>query len=344
MSSRSSSQPLHGEPAAPRLQRAGTGRLVAGRLPRPRRAEGAAPGRTGRDHRDRPVRPDARRHAARRRRRGAAALHPVERRPQRHRVRRAGARLAGAAPGHRQHRHARLHRAQAAVGAQARAGDLRAHGQGAAAQGLRALAADRRVRRGHVRRVGHAVARRRRAPLVRSRARRLRHAPGPDAAPRRRQRAGRPAARPNWPRAGASAARRSSPAAPATTPPARWASARCTRATPSSRSGTSGVLWATTAHFAPNPARAVHAFCHAVPNTWHQMGVLLSAASSLAWWASVAGRQRGRAAGRDSMPTPGGASPVLVRALPVGRAHAAQRRRACAAASSAWPPTPRARR
>ena len=57
--------------------------------------------------------------------------------------------------------------------------------------------------------------------------------------------------------------------------------------------GTSGVLWATTAHFAPNPARAVHAFCHAVPNTWHQMGVLLSAASSLAWWASVAGRHEG---------------------------------------------------
>lgn len=54
--------------------------------------------------------------------------------------------------------------------------------------------------------------------------------------------------------------------------------------------GTSGVLWATTARFAPNPARAVHAFCHAVPDTWHQMGVLLSAASSLAWWAKVAGR------------------------------------------------------
>ncbi len=53
--------------------------------------------------------------------------------------------------------------------------------------------------------------------------------------------------------------------------------------------GTSGVLWATTAAFAPAPQRAVHAFCHAVPNTWHQMGVLLSAAASLAWWASVSG-------------------------------------------------------
>ena len=53
--------------------------------------------------------------------------------------------------------------------------------------------------------------------------------------------------------------------------------------------GTSGVLWATTARFAPAPAQAVHAFCHALPETWHQMGVLLSAAASLAWWSGVTG-------------------------------------------------------
>lgn len=53
--------------------------------------------------------------------------------------------------------------------------------------------------------------------------------------------------------------------------------------------GTSGVLWCTTAGFAPNTDSAVHAFCHAVPDTWHQMGVLLNAASCLAWWASVTG-------------------------------------------------------
>jgi xylulokinase len=57
--------------------------------------------------------------------------------------------------------------------------------------------------------------------------------------------------------------------------------------------GTSGVLWATTPHFAPNPDHAVHAFCHALPNTWHQMGVVLSAAASLAWWAQVAGTDEG---------------------------------------------------
>jgi xylulokinase len=57
--------------------------------------------------------------------------------------------------------------------------------------------------------------------------------------------------------------------------------------------GTSGVLWATTDHFAPNPDRAVHAFCHAVPNVWHQMGVILSAAASLSWAASIFGASEG---------------------------------------------------
>jgi xylulokinase len=54
--------------------------------------------------------------------------------------------------------------------------------------------------------------------------------------------------------------------------------------------GTSGVLWATTARFVPYPQAAVHAFCHALPNTWHQMGVTLSAAASLGWWARVTGQ------------------------------------------------------
>ncbi|HEY3149104.1 MAG TPA: xylulokinase [Dongiaceae bacterium] len=57
--------------------------------------------------------------------------------------------------------------------------------------------------------------------------------------------------------------------------------------------GTSGVLWATTAGFAPNPKAAVHAFCHCVPNTWHQMGVILSAASCLSWLSSVVGVAEG---------------------------------------------------
>jgi len=51
--------------------------------------------------------------------------------------------------------------------------------------------------------------------------------------------------------------------------------------------GTSGVLFAGTDRFAPNPAQAVHAFCHCLPNRWHQMSVILSAASSLAWLSAV---------------------------------------------------------
>jgi xylulokinase len=51
--------------------------------------------------------------------------------------------------------------------------------------------------------------------------------------------------------------------------------------------GTSGVLFVSNAKFSPDPATAVHAFCHAVPNTWHQMGVILSAAGALEWLAEV---------------------------------------------------------
>lgn len=55
--------------------------------------------------------------------------------------------------------------------------------------------------------------------------------------------------------------------------------------------GTSGVVWATTAAFLPRPDNGVHAFCHALPQRWHQMGVVLHAAASLAWWSQVCGRE-----------------------------------------------------
>lgn len=54
--------------------------------------------------------------------------------------------------------------------------------------------------------------------------------------------------------------------------------------------GTSGVLFATTDRFAPNTEAAVHAFCHAVPGTWHQMGVILSAVDSLTWLGEITGK------------------------------------------------------
>ncbi len=51
--------------------------------------------------------------------------------------------------------------------------------------------------------------------------------------------------------------------------------------------GTSGVVFLCGARFSPNPARAVHAFCHALPQQWHQMSVMLSAASALQWAARL---------------------------------------------------------
>lgn len=48
--------------------------------------------------------------------------------------------------------------------------------------------------------------------------------------------------------------------------------------------GTSGVIFAPTATYAPAPETAVHSFCHAIPDTWHQMGVILSAADALEWY------------------------------------------------------------
>jgi len=54
--------------------------------------------------------------------------------------------------------------------------------------------------------------------------------------------------------------------------------------------GTSGVLFAANAAYLPNPASAVHTFCHALPDTWHQMGVILSATDSLNWLSQVTGQ------------------------------------------------------
>ncbi|MCK5745269.1 MAG: xylulokinase [Oricola sp.] len=53
--------------------------------------------------------------------------------------------------------------------------------------------------------------------------------------------------------------------------------------------GTSGVLFAANNAYLPNAESAVHAFCHALPNTWHQMGVILSATDSLRWYEKITG-------------------------------------------------------
>jgi len=53
--------------------------------------------------------------------------------------------------------------------------------------------------------------------------------------------------------------------------------------------GTSGVVFVATREFVANPAQAVHSFCHALPQTWHLMSVMLSAASCLDFTASLLG-------------------------------------------------------
>jgi xylulokinase len=47
--------------------------------------------------------------------------------------------------------------------------------------------------------------------------------------------------------------------------------------------GTSGVVFSVLPAYAPDKEARVHVFCHAVPGTWHAMGVMLSAAGSAAW-------------------------------------------------------------
>ncbi len=53
--------------------------------------------------------------------------------------------------------------------------------------------------------------------------------------------------------------------------------------------GTSGVVFAALPAYAPDAQARVQVFCHAVPGTWHAMGVMLSAAGSLAWLRRVVG-------------------------------------------------------
>ncbi len=57
--------------------------------------------------------------------------------------------------------------------------------------------------------------------------------------------------------------------------------------------GTSGQLFVTTATYRPAPATAVHAFAHALPGRWFQMGAMLNGASCLAFAAGMMGGEIG---------------------------------------------------
>ena len=54
--------------------------------------------------------------------------------------------------------------------------------------------------------------------------------------------------------------------------------------------GTSGVLFAANDRYRPAPETAVHSFCHAYPDTWHQMSVILAATDALEWLARLTGQ------------------------------------------------------
>jgi xylulokinase len=51
--------------------------------------------------------------------------------------------------------------------------------------------------------------------------------------------------------------------------------------------GTSGVVFGVLDSFTSDPMARAHVFCHGVPETWHAMGVMLSAAGSLRWFRDV---------------------------------------------------------
>jgi xylulokinase len=53
--------------------------------------------------------------------------------------------------------------------------------------------------------------------------------------------------------------------------------------------GTSGVVFSALDAFVSDRQARLHVFCHAVPDTWHAMGVMLSAAGSLRWLRDVLG-------------------------------------------------------
>ena len=65
----------------------------------------------------------------------------------------------------------------------------------------------------------------------------------------------------------------------------------------SSSVGTSGVLFAASESFTLDPSGRIHAFCHAVPDEYHLMGVTLSAGGSLSWWRDTLSEAFGQASG-----------------------------------------------
>ena len=55
--------------------------------------------------------------------------------------------------------------------------------------------------------------------------------------------------------------------------------------------GTSGVIFLVSDKYLPATNDGAHSFCHAIPNKWHLMSVILSATDSLNWLSEITGKE-----------------------------------------------------
>jgi xylulokinase len=71
------------------------------------------------------------------------------------------------------------------------------------------------------------------------------------------------------------------------------------------------VLFAHTETLTPDPSGRLHAFCHAVPDRYHLMGVTLSAGGALRWWRDLLGKADYDELGELASQAPPGAEGLL---------------------------------
>jgi xylulokinase len=69
--------------------------------------------------------------------------------------------------------------------------------------------------------------------------------------------------------------------------------------------GTSGVVFGVLPGYRADAEARLHTFCHAVPGTWHAMGVMLAAAGSLRWLRNVVGAEESTLVGEAAAWEPG---------------------------------------
>ncbi|MGR3467818.1 MAG: xylulokinase [Shimia sp.] len=70
--------------------------------------------------------------------------------------------------------------------------------------------------------------------------------------------------------------------------------------------GTSGVVFLADDRFAPPPQKGVHTYCHALPERWHKMGVMLACGDAIKWAARLFGKTpEAFVAAAGSMQAPG---------------------------------------